>query len=148
MPSAELYRLFKGEQKEVYVKSINQSTESNLKNGVVPLEEWRLKVDIILAGKVATRRYKMVQKPADVSGGSQSKTHKITSVMIKTILMKWNPYSRVLIFAARKNVGITEAEVSIRYTKKKQVKLCSRPDVQKWRLSEGRNAKFSLQFIL
>ena len=88
MPSAELYRLFKGEQKEVYVKSINQSTESNLKNGVVPLEEWRLKVDIILAGKVATRRYKMVQKPADVSGGSQSKTHKITSVMIKTILMK------------------------------------------------------------
>lgn len=30
----------------------------------------------------------MVQKPADVSGGSQSKTHKITSVMIKTILMK------------------------------------------------------------
>ena len=126
MPSAELYRLFKGEQKEVYVKSINQSTESNLKNGVVPLEEWTLKVDIILAGKVATRRYKMVQKPADVSGGSQSKTHKITSVMIKTILMKkindffyWNPYSRVLIFAARKNVGITEAEVSIRYTKKK-----------------------------
>ena len=47
-----------------------------------------MKVDIILAGKVATRRYKMVQKPADVSGGSQSKTHKITSVMIKTILMK------------------------------------------------------------
>ena len=88
MPSAEFSRLFKGEQKEVYVKSINQSTESNLKNGVVPLEEWRLKVDIILAGKVATRRYKMVQKPADVSGGSQSKTHKITSVMIKTILMK------------------------------------------------------------
>ena len=88
MPSAEFSRLFKGEQKEVYVKSINQSTESNLKNGVVPLEEWRLKVDIILAGKVATRRYEMVQKPADVSGGSQSKTHKITSVMIKTILMK------------------------------------------------------------
>ena len=88
MPSAELYRLFKGEQKEVYVKSINQSTESNLKNGVVPLDEWRLKVDIILAGKIATRRYKMVQKPADVSGGCHSKTHKITSVMIKTILMK------------------------------------------------------------
>ena len=88
MPSAELYRLFKGKQKEVYVKSINQPTESNLKNGVVPLEELRLKVDIILAGKVATRRYEMVQKPADVSGGSQSKTHKITSVMIKTILMK------------------------------------------------------------
>lgn len=39
VPSVELYRLFKGEQKEVYVKSINQSTESNLKNGVVPLEE-------------------------------------------------------------------------------------------------------------
>lgn len=47
-----------------------------------------MNVDIVLAGKVATRRYKMVQKPADVSGGSQSKTHKITSVMIKTILMK------------------------------------------------------------
>ena len=47
-----------------------------------------MKVDIILAGKVATRRYKMVQKPADFSGGSQSKTYKITSVMIKTILMK------------------------------------------------------------
>ena len=83
-----------------------------------------MKVDIILAGKVATRRYKMVQKPADVSGGSQSKTHKITSVMIKTILMKkindfflLKPvFSR---FNFRKNVGITEAEVSIRYTKKK-----------------------------
>ena len=47
-----------------------------------------MKVDIILAGKVATHRYKMVQKPADFSGGSQSKTHKITSVMIKTILIK------------------------------------------------------------
>ena len=47
-----------------------------------------MNVDIVLAGKVATRRYKMVQKPADVSGGSLSKTHKITSVMIKTILMK------------------------------------------------------------
>ena len=30
----------------------------------------------------------MLQKPADVSSGSQSKTRKITSVMIKTISMK------------------------------------------------------------
>ena len=36
-----------------------------------------MKVDIILAGKVATRRYKMVQKPADVSAGSQSKAVRV-----------------------------------------------------------------------
>ena len=129
MPSAELYRLFKGEQKEVYVKSINQSTESNLKNGVVPLDEWRLKVDIILAGKIATRRYKMVQKPADVSGGSQSKTHKITSVMIKTILMKKiNAFFFFLLkpvflrfnFRGPQEYRDNRAEVSIRYTKKKK----------------------------
>lgn len=115
-----------------------------------------MKVDIILAGKVATRRYKMVQKPADVSGGSQSKTHKVTSVMIKTILMKkindfflLKPVFSRFNFRGpqecRDNRGRSFNKV---YKKKKQVKLCSRPDVQKWRLSEGRNAKFSLQFIL
>ena len=55
------------------------------------LSSERRKVDIIMAGNynVATRRYAvMVQKPADVSSGSQSKTRKITSVMIKIILMK------------------------------------------------------------
>lgn len=55
------------------------------------LSSERRKVDIIMAGNynVATRRYAvMVQKAANVSSGSQSKTRKITSVMIKIILMK------------------------------------------------------------